>query len=252
MLKQDSPPAAEAAYRPWRLAWTQEHIRRFWNWRGTHETQDSASFSKQVGDVVLDHVQRHISLGGRCLDYGAGRGDLVEKLLARKVRVVACDASDDSVDILRKRFAGNPDFEKAVVVSDAGSPFEAGSIDCAFLIESIEHFLDEYLGGTLANLNRMIRPGGHIVVTTPNEENLSKREACCPNCGCTFHTVQHVRSFSATTLSALMAEHGFEKISCEATLFHRSPRPVRRALGVGLRLSGRQLPHLVYVGAKIR
>jgi len=54
-----------------------------------------------------------------------------------------------------------------------GIPLEDGSVDDAFCQEGLEHFHDQF--GALCELNRVLRPGGSLFVTTPNYSSLQSR-----------------------------------------------------------------------------
>ena len=47
----------------------------------------------------------------------------------------------------------------------------------------------------LEEVRRVLRPGGHVIMTTPHREDMGKNEVLCPNCRCVFHRMQHLRSF---------------------------------------------------------
>jgi predicted SAM-dependent methyltransferase len=83
-----------------------------------------------------------------------------------------------------------------------------------FLIETIEHLTDNYLHGTLKEIHRILKPGGTIVITTPNDEDLEKTHVHCADCGATFHHMQHIRSWNENNLGKLMNEFTFRPKFC--------------------------------------
>jgi hypothetical protein len=80
------------------------------------------------------------------------------------------------------------------------------------MAEVIEHILDEQLDATLRRLADLTRPGGILVVTTPNNEDLELGMVYCPVSNTLFHRWQHVRSFTDISLAALLAQYGFEAL----------------------------------------
>lgn len=236
-------------FKPWRLDWTGEHIQRFWAWRSSDPSLAYRYFSNQVGDSILEQASQHIPLNGTVVDLGAGPGYLVEKLLRRGVDTLALDSSAESIASLTKRLEGQRHFLGARVGTLESMPVEDGLADILFLIETIEHLGDGILDSILSEIYRILKPGGYVVITTPNEENLKNYETMCPNCGCQFHTVQHMRSWSADSLSSLMRTKGFSKIVCTPTLFSPySGKLVRSSHKKYYEIRRRKLLHLLYVG----
>jgi SAM-dependent methyltransferase len=86
------------------------------------------------------------------------------------------------------------------------------SFDCVLMIEVIEHILDEQLDDALSGVARAVRPGGTLIVTTPNNEDLDLGMAYCPVSNMLFHRWQHVRSFTDVALRELLLRYGFEEI----------------------------------------
>ena len=138
--------------------------------------------------------------------------DLMDILMKRGHEVFGIDQSPATVEQVQRRFAGRKGF-KGAVRDDGGIALPDESADTAFMVEVVEHLEDRALANLLREAHRIVRPGGHLVLTTPNEENLRGFESMCPECGCIFHRVQHVRSWSATSLTEHVRRFGFEPVS---------------------------------------
>jgi len=54
------------------------------------------------------------------------------------------------------------------------------------LIEVVEHLKSDILDATLREIHRIMRPGGVLLITTPNNEDLSRSMKFCPDCGAIF------------------------------------------------------------------
>jgi SAM-dependent methyltransferase len=96
----------------------------------------------------------------RVLEVGAGTGanlPVLEALGARQV--VACDLSADAL-----RHAG-PGRAVAARADAARLPFRSGSFDLLLAADVIEHLDDD--AAALEEFERVLRPGGHLVVTVP-------------------------------------------------------------------------------------
>ena len=156
-----------------------------------------------------------IPLGGSVLDFGAGPGFFVEKLLARGLSCAACDRSPKAVHTLNERFKGRRGWLGAFELRERGMPVPERRFDMAFCLETLEHVLPEKAPEVIADLRRVLRDGGTLMVTVPGEEDPARNTAMCPECGCVFHRYQHVRIFSPQDLRSLMEREGFETVFCD-------------------------------------
>ena len=241
---------SENEFRPWRLVWTPEHIERFWNWWGSNPALLKHYFSRRNGNSVLDQIRAHVRFTGVVVDLGAGPGYIVDLLVRQGVKTLAVDTSLQSLAALEQRMKGFPNFLGTRVSQVDSVPLDSDQADAVLLIETIEHLGDEILDGLLGETYRIIKPGGWLAVTTPHDENLAELETICPNCGCIYHSYQHMRSWSPKVLKQYMAKIGFREIVCKPTLFSSLPflfRPIHR---LAYSLLGVKLPHLLYIGRK--
>jgi SAM-dependent methyltransferase len=115
---------------------------------------------------------RHIPPGGLVADVGAGRSmfaELVEWGLWRTIpyRVVC---SDVAVDLMAERAAAYRQLAW-LGASATELPFRSEAFDGLFAGEILEHVLDPV--GTVREWARLVRPGGTLVVTTPNRKRIT-------------------------------------------------------------------------------
>jgi SAM-dependent methyltransferase len=96
--------------------------------------------------------------GARVLDAGCGSGRTLDDL-ERYGRVSGLDLSAEAVAVARER---HPDVRQGRVEA---IPFDDGSFDLVTCLDVLEHTLDDRR--TLAELRRVTRPGGHLLLTVP-------------------------------------------------------------------------------------
>jgi 2-polyprenyl-3-methyl-5-hydroxy-6-metoxy-1,4-benzoquinol methylase len=242
-------------FRKHNVEWTGEKVGRFWNFISRSPVFDETYFTNQVGDGLLALVREKASLGSKILDYGTGKGYLVKYLLSQKIgEITGCDFSKDSVRSVNEAYAGNSLFKECHWLENLPSPLPADYFDSVFCVETIEHLCDEYIHSTFEEIKRVMKPGAVLVVTTPNNEDLDKAKVLCPDCGAIFHRVQHVRSFTKSSLVDLFAGKGITPIFCEAVDL-RQYKPtssvklkLKRLLHKLHRHNTAYRPHLVYIG----
>lgn len=109
----------------------------------------------------------HVPSGGRVLDAGCGRSLFTEIRPDWPFTIVAADVDHA---LLRSRRAQFPDVRW--VVADAHPlPFRNAAFDALFAGELVEHLPDPRPG--LAEFHRVLRPGGTLILTTPNRRRLA-------------------------------------------------------------------------------
>jgi 2-polyprenyl-3-methyl-5-hydroxy-6-metoxy-1,4-benzoquinol methylase len=225
-----------------RLRWTGPLVARFWDYYAQHKPQDY--FTRTYGARIAAITSSHVPVGSTVCDYGCGAGFLTVHL-AKRFRTTGVDFSLRNVEATRTRLAGVTNFDGAMLAEEARTTGKV--FDAVYLVETVEHLLEEDVEATLRGVYESLRPGGIAVVTTPNEERLADAEVFCPGCGHTFHRWQHMRRFDAKGLVDFMSLGRFDCVRTFATDFGE-----RSSLRLWLRrlFGKRPLPHLVYIGRR--
>ena len=114
-------------------------------------------------------------LAWRILDVGCGSGPLLAALRDRGAIVTGIDKSAGMLELARRRLGDDAD----LLVAELGSPlpFPDDTFDDV-TASLVLHYLEDW-GPALAELRRVLKPGGRLIVSVnhPFTENLWHREA---------------------------------------------------------------------------
>lgn len=110
--------------------------------------------------------------GRRVLDVGCGSGVVLYNLRDRYELLCGVELSSVRAETCRGTLDGlNARVECGNV--ETGLPFEDGHFDTIIFSDVIEHVVDVW--GAMAELRRLLEPGGTLVLTTPNIAELRRR-----------------------------------------------------------------------------
>jgi SAM-dependent methyltransferase len=203
--------------------WTDERVRRFWDYYASREERHGSYFGATAGPAVVWLLDLLGVLRGRVLDFGCGPGLILEKLSElveltglKRLECYGVDASEKSVQSARRRCEGLPGFREVVTVQNGPTPWPEESFDLVLCCETVEHVTPETAAAIYSEQRRLLRPGGHLFVTTPASEDLRMAMTYCPFCESEFHSWQHLRSISPAVLREELHAAGFEVLRCEA------------------------------------
>ncbi|MCU1500261.1 MAG: hypothetical protein JWM47_4214 [Acidimicrobiales bacterium] len=186
------------------LHWTPELVQRFWD--GVARTElDNLSFGKVAGPKFLELIKPFLAPAGTHLDFGAGSGHVMQLMMAQGYPVAGFDPSPERQTKLTRDIGGHPQF-LGIEGFDSTTQY-----DVVLLMEVIEHILPHDYDTTLARVAAFVKPGGLLVVSTPNNENLEQSQVFCPVSETLFHPWQHVRSFTSQSLALTLEAIGFRK-----------------------------------------
>jgi ubiquinone/menaquinone biosynthesis C-methylase UbiE len=113
----------------------------------------------QRGRLVLELFPEKVP--GRTLEVGCGTGAITEHYVDRVKELVLTDISEQLAVETAKRFDVEGGAEDALNLS-----FPEGCFDMVVSSECIEHTPDP--ATAVAEMMRVLKPGGHLVLTTPN------------------------------------------------------------------------------------
>jgi len=128
------------------------------------------------------------------LDCGAGTGRFAEEMQAH-CRVCVLDDHAESLALLRQRFPT----DQVLALTPEGIPLAAESVDLLTALDVLEHIAED--GAALADMHRVLRPGGLMIATVPAGMELWSDWDV---------SLHHHRRYSRRTLRALFAHNGWE------------------------------------------
>ena len=165
------------------------------------DKKDTANFWEKneadyAGDVSAPEIVRMSKkyIGNKILDVGAGSGALINLI-----------PESTGLDIAPK--------QPNIIKGDISSiPFENQSFDTIFATEIFEHLDNDTLNKGIIEINRILKNGGHLIVTVPYKENLSQNMVSCPDCGTKFHRWGHLQVFDEENITLLLKKENLKVI----------------------------------------
>jgi SAM-dependent methyltransferase len=164
--------------------------------------------------LTVDFAQFPITPGERVLDLGCGGGRHAFELYRRGARVVAFDHDGGELAQVASMFLAMTQSGEAGEKADArvvqgdvlSLPFPDGSFDAVIAAEVLEHIPDDERA--IAEIARVVRPGGRLAVTVPRwwPEQINwalSRE---------YHDIPggHVRIYKGSELTARLTAAGLD------------------------------------------
>jgi len=209
------------------IDWTPDQVARFWDYQSKRPSAGDNYFSTGSGIPVAKRTLARVarSASSRILDFGCGTGHFLAQIASLRpdLQLYGVDFSSESIQAAKETCAllePPPDLR---VMTGASTSWPNQTFDAVYSLEVVEHLSTPLLDAMVTEIRRLLKPGGHLVVTTPNDEDLEQLHTCCPNCQSTFHIWQHVRSWSPESLNEYMTTFGFVLVSARATEL----RPIR-------------------------
>jgi SAM-dependent methyltransferase len=167
------------------------------------------------GRVDLEALDRHhadmlrliATRGGRpahLLEVGTGAGLFLKAAERAGWTCAGVEVSSDAVDFAVTRLG--LDVRQAAAEE---SVYPDARFEVAVMFEVIEHLLDPRRA--IASVRRALRPGGHLVMSTPNFDALSRR--VLGQQWAVISPAEHLYYFTEKTLRALLRREGFTDVT---------------------------------------
>lgn len=196
--------------------------------------------SRRQARMLAEALGAEAAAAGRprtILDIGCGDGTAAATAapFLPGHRIVGIDWSQDALRRARTRIP----YAVRGELTDGGLPLRTGSADAVLFSEVIEHLVDP--DAALDEIRRVLRPGGHLMLSTPNLAAWYNRGLLLAGVQPVFSEVSlrgihgrpgrevvgHLRLYTARALREFVAASGFEVVRLAGAPFHGVPRPLR-------------------------
>ncbi len=155
---------------------------------------------------MLSLLRRHAPQGRRLLEVGTGAGMFLKAAERAGWEVAGLELSEEGAAFARDRLGLDVRQERAETMS-----FPAESFDVAVLFDVIEHLFDPRR--VLESTRRALKPGGLIVISTPNLNALTRQALGVD--WAVLSPLEHLYYFTAETLPRMLAAAGFASARME-------------------------------------
>ncbi|MGO9249578.1 MAG: class I SAM-dependent methyltransferase [Solirubrobacteraceae bacterium] len=167
----------------------------------------------------------HVLAGERALDVGCGEGWFASELVRAGAEVVGIDVAEEPLHRARER---DPRLDLRLVDADGPWPLDDASFDAVWAGETIEHVTDTI--GWLSEIRRVLRPGGRLLLSTPDHGRLRVLWLVLSRRAFEAHfdpRTDHLRFYTRAGLTRLLDELGFHDVAVHAAA---GPPGARRLL----------------------
>jgi ubiquinone/menaquinone biosynthesis C-methylase UbiE len=172
----------------------------FYKGRGIQSQWHRFKFAK-----IKDHLPSNAQ---NILDVGCGPGTFIGNFLPPSIKGFGIDIANPQIEFAKKKYP----FSHLRFIGIEGDtlPFEDGFFDSVTCIELIEHLPIEKIDSLLKEIKRVLRPGGALLLTTPNYGSAWPLiEFFVNKLSPVSYAHQHISKFRKKSLINLLRTHGF-------------------------------------------
>jgi 2-polyprenyl-3-methyl-5-hydroxy-6-metoxy-1,4-benzoquinol methylase len=175
-----------------------------------------------------------VTAGDRVLDVGCGEGRFASELVSAGASVVGIDVAEEPLrrarrsEMERSPIGQRPRLDLRLVDADGPWSLADASFDIVWAGETIEHVADT--AGWLSEVRRVLRPGGRLLLSTPDHGRLRVLWLALSRRAFEAHfdpRADHLRYYTRAGLTRLLGEFGFQAVAVRAAA---GPPGARRLL----------------------
>lgn len=196
------------------LASAQAHFEHYWEERWGPVYNECKTEVRSMTVAKCEWLERIIGRTGRLLDMGCGEGSFLATAKSRGWEVSGAEVSEVAAQRAKAKVGEDHIFQTL-----EAAQYPDHFFDVVTLWDVIEHLPDPVR--TLRRLCRVLRPGGHIIISTPNANSLLHRAAHWTH-RCTLnrwtlpirliYLPEHLYYFDPKTLMDALSRAGFARV----------------------------------------
>lgn len=181
---------------------------------------------------IADLVSPHLSTNQRLLDVGCATGGLLAEFKSRGFqRMVGTDPSPACAGLAAKLHGINA---KILTISELGRLDEI--FDAAFLTGVLEHVRD--VDESLRLVGNRLAPSGFLYIEVPDASRYDQHFSAPYQ----LLSMEHINYFSPTSLTTLLARHGYAPVLVKRVLRQLSPQAIEPCVGGLFRRTAAPIP----------
>ena len=192
---------------------TERFYQSYWSLSGSAipEKDHTIEARKRLLAGGLRRLEPDRSSASRVLDAGCGSGEFTQFIRDLGYDVEGIDIAQSAIDRARSRFS---DLRFSVGSLEQGLPFSDSVFDAVWSTEVLEHLFDVHAG--LAEMNRVLRPGGLLLLTTPYHGRFKNLLIALGDFEKHYNPyISHIRFFTKRSLTKCLDRAGFSLVSCK-------------------------------------
>jgi SAM-dependent methyltransferase len=146
------------------------------------------------GEILAEIARSKVPAHGRLIDVGCGTGNNLRYVIRPDTKSYGIEYAENSARIARVMLGDDADIR---IASATAIPFHDEHFDFAMCIEVLEHIEDD--GAALGEIARILRPGGHLVISVPYRHWFPSY----------FPLMGHFRHYTRDHLEEMLLSRGF-------------------------------------------
>ena len=180
-----------------------EFYERYWQREGGSPADHGFALAERKAN--LQRALAELPAGAWVLDAGCGNGEFSAFIASLGYRVSGVDISENAIARAQSACPGGH-FELGSL--ESGLSFDDGTFQAVWCSEVLEHLFDVH--AALAELNRVLTPGGLLVLTTPYHGLLKNLVIALVGFETHYHPyLSHIRFFTRRSLAICLESAGF-------------------------------------------
>jgi 2-polyprenyl-6-hydroxyphenyl methylase/3-demethylubiquinone-9 3-methyltransferase len=186
---------------------TSNFYERYWRREGGSPADHHFALAER--QAKLRNALARLPNGSQVLDAGCGNGEFSTFLAHLGHKVTAVDIS---VEAISKAKATFPDGHFEVASLEEGLPFADGEFAAVWCTEVLEHLFEVH--AALAHLNRVMRQGGLLVLTTPYHGRIKNLAIALAGFERHYNPyISHIRFYTNKSLDMCLTNGGFTALT---------------------------------------